>query len=199
MNYLTKALLLIYIGLAGCASIDLGYISLFRESFKNNKIEDLSSFNNTQYSFIKASRGRNDAIFILAKYDDGIETWIGSRNERIITFHGLILETYGLGYDFKIHNLDLAKEFIGNGRELSSYISLSNPNARYMQAKYELLQSNKKTKDCDNLNEYSLQINSIGYSTIITVCRDIYGNITSSAQQNHPFDKRIFLQFYYKY
>ena len=117
--------------LVGCESIDLGYIDLIRENNQENIIEDLSPFYNTGYSFIRASKGRNQAVMVLSKFDDGVATWVGANNEIIITQNGIIIETQNLEYDLKIHQplFSLSNLFKGN---LSNYISLSNPDAKFI-------------------------------------------------------------------
>ena len=78
--------------LSGCA-VDLAYIEVFREGLKKNQINDLQPFLDTNLSFVKATKGKNQAIFILSDYNEGVEIWVGADNERISTYKGVITRT----------------------------------------------------------------------------------------------------------
>lgn len=186
--------------LVGCESIDLGYIDLIRENNQENIIEDLSPFYNTGYSFIRASKGRNQAVMVLSKFDDGVATWVGANNEIIITQNGIIIETQNLEYDLKIHQplFSLSNLFKGN---LSNYISLSNPDAKFIFATLDVIsKTNKEFSFLCNKSILSLELNakSIGYKNEINLCYNENNTVIRSTQRLNPFDNVIEIEFFYQ-
>ena len=88
-----RIILAIQLFLCSCSTIDLGYIEVFQESFRKNEINDLESFYDSNFSFIRLSQGRNQAVYVLSNYEDGVETWTGATGEEVITYLGLILSS----------------------------------------------------------------------------------------------------------
>ena len=116
--------------LSGCA-VDLAYIEVFREGLKKNQINDLQPFLDTNLSFVKATKGKNQAIFILSDYNEGVEIWVGADNERISTYKGVITRTSKLDHDMTVHNIEaLQKNIFQDNIQLLA--SLSNPSVSYL-------------------------------------------------------------------
>ena len=101
-----KRYLFISIFFTSCASIDYGYFNDLKNYYSKNKILIDESFISKQdYSFIKVSNSKNDAVFILSNIDQfGVYEWIGSNYESIKTKDGLIIETKGLLSDIKFYD-----------------------------------------------------------------------------------------------
>lgn len=188
---------LLFLSLLGGCAFDAEYIQVVRESIKSNTIDNLDPFYKTNFSFVRATKGRNQAIFILRDYSNGIETWVGAENEEIITYKGLIIKTNQLEYDIDIHNVELIKEkFLVT--DFTSYISITNPNASYLNAEFSLL--NHKSKKCSGiLHRYSIKISDINFLDDIFVCKNQKGEIVYSTQKVNPFDDPINLEFFYRY
>ena len=105
-----KRSLFIFIFMTSCASIDYSYFSDLRNYYSKNKILiDELFIDNQDYSFIKVSNSKNDAVFILSNIDQfGVFEWIGSNKESIKTKDGLIIETKGLSSDIKFYSYDFS-------------------------------------------------------------------------------------------
>lgn len=202
MTYMIRVPVILFLILTGCASIDLGYIELFQDTFKKNLIEEekLQEYKNQRFSFLKASKGRNDAIFILRESNDlDIQRWIGANAEEIYTFKGMIIKTIGLDHDFKLHDpVSVVKNFPVNS--FQSYSSLANPNASFLESQFnlEILEDQIDT-DCNNLIIYKHHIRQIGFNERLEICLDKNSNALFSKQKINPFDEEIVLYFYYKY
>ena len=105
-----KRYLFISIFCTSCASIDYSYFNDLKNYYSKNKILIDESFISKQdYSFIKVSNSKNDAVFILSNIDQfGVHEWIGSNYESIKTKDGLIIETKGLRSDIKFYSYDIS-------------------------------------------------------------------------------------------
>ena len=92
-----KRYLFISIFFTSCSSIDYSYFEDLKNYYSKNKIlVDQSFIDKQDYSFIKVSNSKNDAVFILSNIDQfGVHEWIGSNYESIKTKDGLIIETKG--------------------------------------------------------------------------------------------------------
>lgn len=192
MKFLSKLSLFLLIG---CSSIDFGYLTLIKEINSSNQIHDISTFLDGDYSFIRASQGKNQAIMILSNYSDGIETWIGAGSEKIVTYNGLIIASYGLTQDFFIHRFETIKDlFLRNN--FSAYVNFSNPDANFIQAKFSLDQNYKKI--CNNQYNYNVRYYEIG-DDIISICFDDGDKPTYTSQLLNPQGKRITIEYFYKY
>ena len=187
--------------LSSCASIDYSYFEDFKNVISRNEILiDQSYIDNQEFSFLKVSNSKNDAIFVLSTISkSGVYEWIGSNNERIKTKDGLIIETYGLESDIKFyyHNFLFSEGVSG----INSYIDLYNPDLIY--AKISLIQKSARFY----LDEDSKEIEVIEYQRLCPEigwnAKDIYiykGNtIYKSIQQINPFMDPLKLTFYFKY
>ena len=93
-----KRYLFISIFCTYCASIDYSYFNDLKNYYAKNEILIDESFISKQdYSFIKVSNAKNDAVFVLSNIDQfGVYEWIGSNYESIRTKDGLLIETKGL-------------------------------------------------------------------------------------------------------
>ena len=188
--------ILINFFLLGCA-IDLGYIQVVREGITGSKIEDLDPFYDTGYSFIRATQGRHQAVFILAYYNDGLETWIGANNEVIQTYKGLIIRTSSLDNDIELHDFSLLKESLLK-KTFASYITLTNPNADYLLSEHTLIEKDQYSDTCPGtIYVYNRLILALKNNSRLEICtreeRVIY-----SSQQINPFDEFIEIEFYYQ-
>tara|TARA_B100002019_G_C21153918_1_gene539692 strand:- start:23 stop:628 length:606 start_codon:yes stop_codon:yes gene_type:complete len=198
-SIINKASFFLLITISSC-TVDLGYIQLLRESLEKNTITNLDTFYESGFSFIRATKGNNQAVFILSDIDNGFEKWVGSDEEEIITFKGLIIESNKLDYDISHHNKIAIKEnFLIN--DFSSYISLSNPIAEYLPADY-MLKKDLNKKDIlfcnDIVHIYKRIIPVIKESSYIKICTK-EGKVVSSMQRLNPKDKEITIEFFYQY
>ena len=183
--------------LFGCASIDLGYIRVFQENFNKNLIEDLKPFYDSGFSFIKAKKENNEAIFILRNYENGYEYWVGADNEIIVTYSGLIVETSGLDHDIFLHDKKkIDTNILKNSFE--SYVSLTNPDAKYLIASFQKLSDAEDIENCEVQNTYRTTINSIGFNDRLIICQYSDGTIQRSIQRINPLDSLIEINFYYQ-
>ena len=106
------------------------------------------SFYDSNFSFIRLSQGRNQAVYVLSNCEDGVETWTGATGEEIITYLGLILSSKNLDRNIKIHNVNnIPKILMG----LSSLLSFDNPEALYLDSSFNDMNYLKgaNNKRCD--------------------------------------------------
>ena len=186
--------------ISSCTSIDLGYIDLVRDRVKKNTINDQDALSSTKYSFIRATKDGNQAIFILSNYDKGLETWVGAGQETIVTYKGFILSTTKLEKNIKYHNLIKPLTSI-TSEKFSSFLSLKDPRADYLIAEFQMLsdpaRSNFDQKCNGELNAYSRSINTLRLKDIIYICKSLE-RTKFSLQKPHPHDEEIFIEFYYR-
>ena len=185
MNLMIKNYIFILINffLLGCA-IDLGYIQVVREGITGSKIEDLDPFYDTGYSFIRATQGRHQAIFILAYYNDGLETWVGENNELIQTYKGLIIRTSSLNNDIELHDFSLLKESLLK-KTFASYISFTNPNADYLIAEHALIEKDQHSDTCPGtIYVYNRLIIALKNNSHIEIVRRRKGYLFFTANQS---------------
>tara|TARA_B100000900_G_C20600930_1_gene725561 strand:- start:218 stop:805 length:588 start_codon:yes stop_codon:yes gene_type:complete len=193
-----RIILVTQIFLFSCSSIDLGYIEVFQESFRKNEIKDLKSFYDSDFSFIRLSQGRNQAVFVLSNYDDGIETWTGASGEEVITYLGLILSSKNLDRNIKMHNVNNIPKNLNES--FSSLLSFDNPEAVYLDSSFNIQNYPKdiNNKRCNgDFKIIKRGIHSIRYEDEIFIC---YENKTTkfSIQKVNPFDKEIKIEFFYQ-
>jgi hypothetical protein len=181
-------------------SLDLGYITIFREAlFNQNTKIDPSSESNIKYSYIKISQGRNQAIFILRSSNNGLNTWIGPNLEKIITYQGLILKTSGLDQDFEftpdsieaITLNHLKSDFLVTG-------SLTNPLLPRSKIRFNYIKSST-SKKCKKLILYKRSIISLNSKFKESYCINEGGNIVSSTQRLSPLGDELKIDFNYRY
>lgn len=193
MRFLSK---ISFILLISCSSIDYGYLTLFKEINASNRIEDISTFKDGDYSFIRASQGKNQAIMILSEYRSGIETWVGADNERLITYNGLIIATSGLNQNFIIHNFESIKN-LQLRNDFNAYVSFSNPDAKFINAKFSLIKNS--SQNCKNQYNYNINFFDIARNDIVIICLDDRNRPIHSSQLINPLGKRINIEYFYKY
>ena len=184
--------------LSGCA-VDLAYIEVFREGLKKNEINDLQPFLDTNLSFVKAIKGKNQAIFILSDYNEGVEIWVGADNERITTYKGVIIRTSKLDHDIKVHNIEaLQKNIFQDNIQL--LVSLSNPSVSYLNLELALDKIITDDPDCNGKKyKYDMSISTIDFNSELLICISDAGEILSTYQRLNPFDEYIYLEYYYQY
>lgn len=180
-------------------SIDLGYIQLLREATAQNRIEITDELSKSiDASFIKVSKGRNDAIFVLSNSVNHLDTWVGSNFEKVITYKGLVVKTLGLEYDIAFNTLDYQNNlFISN---FLSTISFSNPEYKFAEATFILNEKDliNTNSDCDREIIYTKEISHIGFSFDDWFCfKD--NRISRTIQRISPFDDEIIIEFHYKF
>jgi hypothetical protein len=196
-----KRYLFISIFFTSCASVDYSYFQDLKNYFSKNKIIVDQLFIDTQdYSFIKVSNSKNDAVFILSNIDNfGVYEWIGSNFEVIKTIDGLIVETKGLESDIKFYYN--GRSFIENSSNFNTEIDLYNPDLIY--ANITLKRYSESTYLDDNGNEmtifkYTRSVPEIGWKA-----KDTYtfknGIIYKSIQQINPMIDPLEIKFYFKY
>jgi len=192
--------LITVIFVSSCTSIDYTYFNNIKNTFARNEINVTESFiKNFEYSFIKVSYKKNDAIFVLARVlEDGSYEWIGANYEVIITKSGTIIETIGLESDIKFHESQLPD--FKNFKTSSHYIDLYNPNLVFEKLSFNYLDTKLPVKDLNYDQVITIQRVS---ETIGWHSKDIYfynkGAIKRSIQKINPLKPPIEITFFFKY
>ena len=197
-----KRYLFISIFFTSCSSIDYSYFNDVKNYYskKNRILVDQSFIDNQNYSFIKVSNSKNDAVFILSNIDQfGVYEWIGSSYESIKTKDGLIIETKGLRSDIKFYSYDLS--ILETASSLNSQINLYNPDlifaditlSRHSSTTYKNSKGNEM-----NVLKYTRIVPEIGWKA-----KESYtfkdGVIYKSIQQINPMLDPLEITFYFKY
>lgn len=181
-------------------SLDLGYITIFREALLNqNPKIDPAFESNIEYSYIKIYQGRNEAIFILRSSDNGLNTWIGPNLEKIITYQGLILKTSGLDQDFEF-TPDSIEVVIFNHLKSDFLVtgSLTNPLLPSTKIRFSYIHSSSSEK-CKKLILYQRSFVSLNSQFKESYCINESGNIVSSTQRLSPLGDELKIDFNYSY
>ena len=196
-----KRYLYIFILCTSCSSIDYSYFKDLKNYYSKNKIlVDQSFIDKQDYSFIKVSNKKNDAIFILSNIDQfGVYEWVGSNYEIIKTKDGLIVETKGLRSDIKFYSYDIS--ILENVSSFDSQIDLYNPDLIFSNI---TLRINSKTEYKNNKGN---KINVFQYTRIVPEigwkAEESYtfkdGVIYKSIQQINPMLDPLEINFYFKY
>ena len=196
-----KRYLFISILCTSCASIDYSYFKDLKNYYSKNEIlVDQSFIDKQDYSFIKVSNKKNDAIFILSNIDQfGVYEWVGSNYEIIKTKDGLIVETKGLRSDIKFYSSDIS--ILENVSSFDSQIDLYNPDLIFSNI---TLRINSKTEYKNNKGN---KINVFQYTRIVPEigwkAKESYtfkdGVIYKSIQQINPMLDPLEINFYFKY
>ena len=196
-----KRYLFISIFFTSCASIDYSYFNDVKNYYSKNRIlVDQSFIDKQNYSFIKVSNSKNDAVFILSNIDQsGVYEWIGANFESIKTKDGLILETRGLRSDIKFYSNDIS--ILGKVSRLKSQVNLYNPDLifaditlkRHSSTRYKNSKGNEM-----NVLKYTRTVPEIGWKA-----KESYifknGVIYKSVQQINPMHDPLEIIFYFKY
>ena len=196
-----KRYLFISILCTSCASIDYSYFKDLKNYYSKNEIlVDQSFIDKQDYSFIKVSNKKNDAIFILSNIDQfGVYKWIGSNYEIIKTKDGLIIETKGLRSDIKFYSYDIS--ILEKTSRFDSQIDLYNPDLIFANI---TLRRNSKTAYKNNQGN---EMNVFQYTRIVPEigwkAKESYtfkdGVIYKSIQQINPMLDPLEINFYFKY
>ena len=196
-----KRYLFISILCTSCASIDYSYFKDLKNYYSKNKIlVDQPFIDKQDYSFIKVSNKKNDAIFILSNIDQfGVYEWIGSNYEIIKTKDGLIIETKGLLSDIKFYSYDIS--ILEETPSFDSQIDLYNPDLIFANI---TLRRNSKTAYKNNQGN---EMNVFQYTRIVPEigwkAKESYtfkdGVIYKSIQQINPMLDPLEINFYFKY
>jgi hypothetical protein len=187
--------------LTSCASLDLGYFNLAKEAFARNSIAVTDEFKkDLKYSFILLTQDGNQAVYILSKSINGIDTWVGPQFQKVWTFKGLILKTSGLEQDFSLHTEDWLS--ITNKYPNSSFkskISLTNPNLVMSPVAMELKSLSSSIHGCHQEAIYNINLSNLKNSWSATFCLDARGRAIRSQQKLNPLGKTLDIEFYYQY
>ena len=188
--------------LSSCAvpQFDYPYIDLWKDALFRQGIQvDEAFIEESEFSFIKVSYKKNDAIFILSSVNnDGVYTWVGSNYELIKTYNGLILESSGLFPDTSIHASDQLKITSTNFQEpsYSFYLDIDEPELLSLPMTYIL--KSKKMFQGELAVSFERSSPIIGW-----VAQDKYwykaGLIVRSEISITPLEPSLKIQFYYKY
>ena len=196
-----KRYLFISIFFTSCASIDYSYFNDLRNYYSKNKILIDGSFIDKQdYSFIKVSNSKNDAVFILSNIDQfGVYEWIGSNYESIKTKDGLIIETKGLQSDIKFYFYDIS--ILEKTLSFDSQIDLYNPDLIFaditLRRNSSTTYKNRKGNEM-KVFQYTRTVPEIGWKAKESyIFKD--GVIYKSIQQINPRLEPLEINFYFKY
>lgn len=196
-----KRYLFISIFFTSCASIDYSYFNDVKNYYSKNRIlVDESFIDKQNYSFIKVSNSKNDAVFILSNIDQsGVYEWIGANFESIKTKDGLILETRGLRSDIKFYSNDIS--ILEKVSSLKSQINLYNPDLIFadITLKRDSTSTYKNSKGNEmNVLKYTRIVPQIGWKAKESyIFKD--GVIYKSIQQINPMHDPLEIIFYFKY
>ena len=196
-----KRYLFISILFTSCSSLDYSYFADIKNYYSKNRIQvDQSFIDKQNYSFIKVSNSKNDAIFALSTIDQsGVYEWIGSNYESIKTKDGLIIETKGLRSDIKFYSYDISiKE---NTSSFESQINLYNPDLIFanITLRRDSFTSYKNSKGSEmTVLTYTRIVPELGWKANE---RYLFKNgvIYKSVQQINPMLEPLELRFYFKY
>jgi len=196
-----KRCLFIFIFFSSCASIEYSYFKDLKNYYSKNRIlVDQSFVDNQNFSFIKVSNSKNDAIFILSNVDQfGVHEWIGSNYESIKTKDGLVIETKGLRSDIKFYSYDIS--ILEKATNFNSQIDLYNPDLIFssITLRRDSLTTYMNSKGNEmNVYEYTRIVPEIGWKS-----KDSYifkdGVIHRSMQKINPLLDPLKIDFYFKY
>ena len=196
-----KRYLFISIFFTSCASMDYSYFKDLKNYYSKNKIlVDQSFIEKQEYSFIKVSNSKTDAVFVLSNIDQfGVYEWIGSNYESIKTKDGLIIETKGLRSDIKFYSYDIS--ILGKALIFSSQIDLYDPDLIFadiiLRKNSSTTYKNSKGNEM-NVFQYTRIVPEIGWKA-----KESYtfkdGVIYKSIQQLNPMLDPLEIKFYFKY
>ena len=196
-----KRYLFISIFCISCESVDYSYFNDLKNYYSKNKILiDESFISNQDYSFIKVSNSKNDAVFVLSNIDQfGVYEWIGSNYESIKTKDGLIIETKGLRSDIKFYSYDIS--ILEKELNFNSQIDLYNPDLIFanitLRRDSSTTYKNRKGNEM-NVFQYTRIVPEIGWKAKETYTfKD--GVIHTSIQQINPMHDPLEINFYFKY
>ena len=196
-----KRYLFISIFFTSCAGLDYSYFKDLKNYYSKNEILiDQSFIDKQNYSFIKVSNSKNDAVFILSNVDQsGVHEWIGSNYESIKTKDGLIIETKGLRSDIKFYSYDIS--ILEKALNFNSQIDLYNPDLIFSDI---TLRRNSLTTYMSNkgsemsIFKYTRIVPEIGWKAEESyIFKD--GVIYRSMQQINPILDPLEIDFYFKY
>ena len=196
-----KRYLFICIFFTSCASIDYSYFKDLKSFYSKNRIlVDQSFIDKQNFSFIKVSNSKNDAVFILSNVDQfGVHEWIGSNYESIKTKDGLIIETKGLRSDIKFYSYDIS--ILEEASNFNSQIDLYNPDLIFssITLRRNSLTTHRNSKGNEmKFYQYTRIVPEIGWKA-----KESYtfkdGVIFKSIQQINPMLDPLEINFYFKY
>lgn len=196
-----KRYLLISVFFTSCSSLDYSYFGDLKNYYSKNRIVvDQPFIDEKNYSFMKVSNSKNDAIFVLSTINDlGIYEWIGSNNESIKTKDGLIIETKGMRSDIKFYSYDISILEITSS--FKSQINLYNPDLIFANITI------RRDSSTSYINSEGSELNVLKYTRIVPEigwkAKESYifkdGVIYKSVQQINPMLEPLELTFYFKY
>jgi hypothetical protein len=187
--------------LCSCVQIDYGYFRYFKEGFNlGNNIDSDQVSSTLNYSFLKASYGRNQAIFVLANIsDENIYTWIGANNEVLKTYKGLIVSTGGMIFgNISINRENLFKESKNfYNSDFNLIVNIDSPDIANMQVEYKFLNSSLDKRGCQMIT-YKKYMPQIKFATKESYC--LSGNrVIESTQRFSNLHRQLLIEFHYKY
>jgi len=201
MTFMIKRYLLISVFFTSCSSLDYSYFGDLKNYYSKNRIVvDQTFIDEKNYSFMKVSNSKNDAIFVLSTINHlGIYEWIGSNNESIKTKDGLIIETKGMRSDIKFYSYDISILEITSS--FKSQINLYNPDLIFANITI------RRDSSTSYINSEGSELNVLKYTRIVPEigwkAKESYifkdGVIYESVQQINPMLEPLELTFYFKY
>jgi len=201
MTFMIKRYLLISVFFTSCSSLDYSYFGDLKNYYSKNRIVvDQTFIDEKNYSFMKVSNSKNDAIFVLSTINHlGIYEWIGSNNESIKTKDGLIIETKGMRSDIKFYSYDISILEITSS--FKSQINLYNPDLIFANITI------RRDSSTSYINSEGSELNVLKYTRIVPEigwkAKESYifkdGVIYKSVQQINPMLEPLELTFYFKY
>jgi len=199
MTFMIRRIILVLaIFFPQACQIELGYIDLFREALKGNEIiVDNKLKESIPASFLKASKGKYDAIYVLSSSVNTFDTWIGADGSKIITFRGIIIKTIGLEHDIDILNKDNVTSRFGYS-SFRLLVNLSNPELKFADTQFHYYPILEEGNNCEREFEYEREIELINFKSKDWYCYND-NKIYLSRQKLNPFDNEMTLEFHYKY
>lgn len=197
-SYIRLSLLIIFLSSCSTIKLETVYFDLYRDLFFSGPEVDLLE-TNTEYSYVKITYGKFEAIYILSEIDEyGIELWVGSDRSRIWTYKGLILRTNGLENDFQMENIVDSVLTHHPRHTYNNLISLMNPRLLFSETETSFI-NESMSKNCHKLVSYQRRFHNLGISQDLDFCFDVNANIISSTQFLDPVGKKYTMNFHYQY
>lgn len=195
-----KCFILLNILLSGCQYISYNeVIPLAKQAIIGlPDIELTDDFISQQrYSFARLDLGRGaNVIMVLSEIENNFYTWISASGEKIITYNGKIVRTYGLVYNMELINPNTFKIFSPKNNYKGIYnVFLNDPEA-FIEQRFStyLSKENNKLKLEESIE---IDILDLKYTNLYFV-DPVSGRTIRSIQTIHPKLPKIEIDFIYK-
>ena len=204
--YMIRLILVLFL-VSSCSYINYGELpQVLRTSVFGVDIKiDQAFYDSQDYSFLKINIGKSVvAVLVLAEVIDDQYTWVSENNEKIITQHGRIIDTYGLTYDVSILDaFNLAP--VHQKKDSDLLRQLRSPEALVHQSSsIDNIGLDHSYKHLNESTSSALYIENMHTDILKWKFKNKYwvnldnGRVLKSEQFIHPHLPLISLEFFYK-